>query len=98
MATLKKVGLRELKNRMGAYFRQVRRGATILVTDRGKPIARISPSPLEAANGKTLEDVLQELAAAGHIRLAERRGPLPDFTPIAAPGKAASRILLEDRR
>ena len=37
------IGSRELKTRLGAYLRQVRDGATILVTDRGEPIAELRP-------------------------------------------------------
>jgi hypothetical protein len=30
-------GVRELKTRLGSYLREVRRGQTIVVTDRGEP-------------------------------------------------------------
>ena len=39
------IGSRELKNRLGSYLRQVRSGATIVVTDRGTPIAELRPLP-----------------------------------------------------
>jgi len=94
---MKKVGVRQLKNRLSAYLRQVRRGATILVTDRGKPVARIAP-PDEEAKEKSLEDVLQEMAAAGHLRLPAHPKPFSDFKPIRARGKPASQMIIEDRR
>lgn len=92
---MKKVGIRELKNRLGTYVRQVRRGATIVITDRGQPVARIVPEP-ETPRGKSLEDLLQELAAAGHIRLGTR--PFAKVKPVPARGKPASQMIIEDRR
>lgn len=39
------VGARELKNRLGRYLRQVEAGDTILVTERGRPLAELRPLP-----------------------------------------------------
>ena len=69
------VGSRELKNRLGSYLRQVRSGTTIVVTDRGTPIAELRPLPLGAS---AEQERLDALVAAGlltprtHPRLAER--------------------------
>jgi prevent-host-death family protein len=40
---MKSVGVRELKNRLSEYLRQVRAGEGVLVTDRGDVIAEITP-------------------------------------------------------
>lgn len=40
---MKTVGLRELKNHLSAYVRQVRAGHAILVTDRGQTVAELRP-------------------------------------------------------
>ena len=40
---MKTVGVRELKNRLSEYLRQVRSGESVLVTDRGEVIAEFSP-------------------------------------------------------
>lgn len=94
---MKKVGSRELKNRLGRYLAQVERGETIVVTDRGRPVAKLGPVvPPEDAHEKTVDDILHELAAQGHIRLATR--PFADFKPVKAKGKPASRMIIEDRR
>lgn len=37
------VGVRELRNGLSAYLRRAQRGETMLVTDRGRPVARIVP-------------------------------------------------------
>ena len=69
------VGSRELKNRLGSYLRQVRRGATIVVTDRGTPVAELRP--VRAAVTEEQES-LDALVASGlpaprtRTRLARR--------------------------
>jgi antitoxin (DNA-binding transcriptional repressor) of toxin-antitoxin stability system len=37
------VGLRELKNRLSEYIRQVRAGESVFITDRGAVVAEIRP-------------------------------------------------------
>lgn len=56
------VGARELKTRLGKYLRAVRSGTTITVTERGVPVARLSPL---AGEDEGLDAVLSELEAAG---------------------------------
>lgn len=91
---MKKVGSREFKNRQGYYLRRVRKGETLLVTDRGKPVARVSPaSEWEALS---VEEKLNELARQGHIRRGEG-GPLRSIKPVPLRGKPASQIIIEDR-
>lgn len=90
---MKKVGSRELKNRLGHYLRCVRKGETILVTARGRPVAR-----LMAADGAPATDVdarLRELAEKGLIRLGS--GKLSPVKPLPMRGKLLSR-LIEDMR
>ena len=60
---MKKVGCRELKNRLGRYLARVEAGETIVVTDRGKPVAQMTPIPPEPPKAKTIDDVLREMAA-----------------------------------
>jgi antitoxin (DNA-binding transcriptional repressor) of toxin-antitoxin stability system len=46
---MKAVGLRELKNRLSEYVREVRSGGGILVTDRGQVVAELNPPGHHAA-------------------------------------------------
>jgi prevent-host-death family protein len=91
------IGCRELKTRLGTYMRQVKDGATIIVTERGRPIAELRP----AAAGGGLEERLDQLAAAGLVtREVREPPPLQDFRPISAAGSAAgsvSKAVTEDR-
>jgi prevent-host-death family protein len=92
---MKTVGSRELKNRLGRYLGLVRRGETVLVTDRGKLFARIEPTEPEPPKDSTVMDVLRRLEAEGHLRLGTR--PFRRFKPVRTKGKPASQMILEDR-
>ena len=93
---MRKVGSREFKNRISRYMAEVGRGATLLVTKRGKPIAKVSPPDREPAHEPTLIEVLRRLEAEGHFRLAQ--GTLRKFRLIPSRGKPASHMIIEDRR
>ncbi len=85
------VGIRELKARLSAYLRQVKEGATLVITERGEPIARIVPLQ------PSLEERMEELARAGLVSWSGRR--LNAREPIARSRseKMISELLLEDR-
>jgi len=93
---MRKVGSRELKNRLGKYLARVRKGRKILVTHRGKPVAVLGPVESPQRPEDAIEARLRELEAQGHIRLATR--PLEDFKPIRVKGKPLSRMIIEDRK
>jgi prevent-host-death family protein len=92
---MRTVGSRELKNRLGRYLGLVGKGETIIVTDRGKPVARLVPPSPNQAGPVGLEEVLQQLEAEGHLRRGTR--PFKRIKPIRIKGKPASQIVLEDR-
>jgi antitoxin (DNA-binding transcriptional repressor) of toxin-antitoxin stability system len=71
---MRTVGIRELKNRLSEYLRQVRAGESVLVTDRGEVIAEFSPP------GRGLADAS---LPAGLLGLA-RRGLLTVGSPADA--------------
>jgi prevent-host-death family protein len=93
---MRTVGSRELKNRLGAYLKLVGKGETLIVTDRGKPVARIVPAEPTEEQGRSLDDVLRQLEAEGHLRLGTR--PFKRFKPVRLKGKPLSEIIIEDRR
>ena len=65
------VGIRELRADLSRWLKRVENGEEILVTDRGRPIARIT-----SANGRSK---LDDLIARGLVRPAKRppRAVLP---------------------
>jgi len=87
------VGARELKNRLGRYLRQVRAGETILVTERGRPVAELRPLSPAALD---LDARLRDLAAEGLIRLPTRRKS-STLRRVELPGPPLSQTIIEDR-
>lgn len=94
---MKAVNLRELKNRLGGYVREVRAGEVILVTDRGQVVAELRPPLHEHAATTAADRALEQLAREGKVRLG-----VPSDTPYPATkrrGRAdlADRLLDDDR-
>jgi prevent-host-death family protein len=69
---MRTVGVRELKNRLSEYLREVRRGESVLVTDRGKVVAELSP-PRHGANDPDVPAALLALAKAPTLIFALNR-------------------------
>jgi prevent-host-death family protein len=70
---MKHASISEAKSRLSAYIDRVRRGETVIITDRGKPVARLAP--LEPGS-KVHEDArLAELARLGIVRLPLKPPP-----------------------
>jgi prevent-host-death family protein len=65
---VKTVGIRELKNRLSDYLRQVRSGERVLVTDRGHVVAELTP-PGHGASDPTLPAGLLALARRNLVTL-----------------------------
>ena len=70
------VGIRELKSRLSEYVDRARAGETLVITDRGRPVAEIRP-----LSGRTaLETLLDE----GLATRAHPKRPSPE--PLAVDG------------
>lgn len=78
--------------RLGNYLRQVQEGATIVVTERGRPVAELRP--IATAGGEE-EARLDELAALGIVRRGS--GPLAEWTPLPLAGPGLAAAIDEDR-
>ena len=63
----RKVGIRELKSKLSECVRDVKMGATIVVTEHGRSVARIVPE------GRSLDERLDTLRNAGTILWSGRR-------------------------
>jgi prevent-host-death family protein len=88
------VAARELKNRLGKYLKRVRRGESVVVTDRGVPIAELRPLPVERLS---LAGRLERMAEEGDLTLPLPGKPFARSRPIAVRGKPVSTSLSEDR-
>ena len=69
---MKTVGVRALKNRLSEYLRMVQAGESLAVTNRGVIVARLVPPDVA---GETAEEVLQQMAREGEIRLGKPNRP-----------------------
>jgi prevent-host-death family protein len=85
------VGIRQLKEQLSHYVEQVKTGATVVITERGKPVGRIVPV------ASSLESRLQQLAEANLLGWSGRK--LGSASPVGSVrgAKTVADVLLEDR-
>lgn len=81
-----RVGVRELRQRASELLRRVEQGESIEITDRGRPVAVLSPLP----GGTPLE----QLRATGQVEPASRDiDDLPAPLTLAAGAEQPSAVL-----
>ena len=69
------VGVRDLKNNLSRYLSQVEAGIEVVVTDRGRPIARLTG--MDAATGDKLTAMIQAgLVRPPVAKVRQRPAPL----------------------
>ena len=91
MARIKTVGVKELKNKLSAYLRDVRGGTRVLVADRDTIIAALQePGDLSAAS---IDPTLAGWIEQGVVSLpSAAKAPLPE-SPVRLPGGTAAKLL-----
>ena len=88
-----KVGLRELRGKLGHYMRRVRKGERVTVTEHGKDVAVIVP----AEPASDVEKALWRMVREGKATWGGGK-PRGIRKPIRVKGKPVSQIVLEERR
>ena len=92
---MKTAAVSELKARLSEYLNRVKAGAEVLITDRGKPVARLVP----VQRAKNMRESLTRMEKQGLIRLGS--GRLPEgFWTMPRPEDSQGlvlRALLEER-
>jgi antitoxin (DNA-binding transcriptional repressor) of toxin-antitoxin stability system len=68
---MRTVGLRELKNRLSAYVREVRAGQAVVVTDRGQVVAELR-APGQVASGTNVDPAVARLVNRDLLILGAR--------------------------
>lgn len=90
------IGIRELKAKLSECVRRAREGERIIVTDRGRPVAQLTP-----LDDSTLADLarIEQGVAEGWITPAKRRGGFERFDPplLTADAPSIQEMLDEDR-
>lgn len=87
------VGVAELKAKLSEYLSRARAGEEVVVTDRGRPVARIGPAE------PAVDEHLAELQRAGVVKIGT--GISDEFLNAprtAAPDGGLLEALLEERR
>ena len=95
---MRAAGVRDVKNKLSEYLRLVRRGETVLVTDRGQVIAQLAPPPTYAPPSLSEDEALRRLAAAGKLRLPRNRIPSPGQGPVTRVSPEDLASALDDLR
>jgi antitoxin (DNA-binding transcriptional repressor) of toxin-antitoxin stability system len=97
MAELKTVGVRELKNKLSAYLREVRTGVHILVSDRDTVVAELHEPRLDYPRSNSIHPVLSEWVRSGTVTPAGIGKTKLDKSPVRLPDGASLRLLDEER-
>ncbi len=85
-------GIKDLKNKLSYYMREVKKGEKVMVTEREKIIATIVPMDRPDVDNKLLSLVKEGFA------VWKGGKPAGCKTPVKIKGKTVSEIVLEDRR
>ncbi|HEX2702072.1 MAG TPA: type II toxin-antitoxin system prevent-host-death family antitoxin [Solirubrobacteraceae bacterium] len=78
-----RIGVRELRQHASRYLARVATGETIEVTDRGRPVALLVPTP---------GDPWRELVASGQVIVASGEGDVLDDAPVDYGIDASARL------
>jgi prevent-host-death family protein len=88
------VGVRELRQRASELLRLVEQGETVEITDRGRPVARLTPLPAGSP--------LEQMRSAGEVDpgsgdLDELPDPLELPSGVEIPSVALRRLRSDER-
>lgn len=93
---MKAVPVKELKNRLSSYLREVRDGEIVLVTDRGRVVAELR-QPTTSTPPSGLDHALDRLSAEGAL-IAGLPQDARAYRPSPLKRAVESRDLLEAER
>ena len=88
-------GIKDVKNNLSRLLAKVKAGEEILITERGRPIARIVK---ENQGDKSIRAALGTLVQKGLVTLPSRSIQKDSISAVEVQGKPVSKIVIEDRR
>ncbi len=96
---MESAGIAELKAKLSEYLSRVKAGEEVLVTDRGRPVARLVPVGTEGITGEAESARLRAMERDGLIRLGSGRLPEGFFEKKRPedPGGLLREAVLEER-
>ena len=87
------VGIRDLKQNASAVIARVKKGESVLVTERGRPVGRIVP-----LSANSLDELVEAgLATAPTVSLEELIASMPKGEPSGIPSQVILDEIREDR-
>jgi len=97
MAETRTVGIKQLKNNLSAWLREVRRGTRVLVSDRNRVVAELHEPGATYQSSEPGNTTLADWVDREMVRVpAREKQPLPP-SPLRVADGAAQRLLDEDR-
>jgi len=94
----KTVGIKELKNNLSSYLRDVRSGATVLISDRNDVVAELHEPYGQMSIVGGMHPLLLAWAQSGLVQLPKREKQPLQLSPIRKPEGTALNLLNEDRK
>lgn len=89
---MERIGIREIKASMSHYIKRVKQGETLIITVRGRPVAKLVPLENKMPSGiTTMLDKGLAAWAGGKPKGARQHFPIKK-------GHSIARIVEEDRR
>ena len=88
-------GIKEVKNNLSRLLAKVKAGEEILITERGRPVARIMK---ENKEDKSIRAALGPLIQKGLVALPSRSMLKDRHARLKVSGKLISEMVVEDRR
>jgi antitoxin (DNA-binding transcriptional repressor) of toxin-antitoxin stability system len=97
---MKQAKVSELKNNLSRYLSYVKRGGTVRVYDRDRPVAELIPIGRVSTSGSTeLDAVLEDLERKGIVRRGTGELPADFFTRrLPRARRSVVEALLDERR
>ena len=98
MTGRKTVGIKELKNNLSAYLREVRRGTRVSVSDRDEVVAELHEPGAVYTTDEDPNPVLAAWVRTGTVTLPRRKMTPVSKSPARLPKGTAARLLDDNRR
>jgi prevent-host-death family protein len=99
---MKAAKVSELKAGLSKYLARVKRGEQVLITERGRPVAKLVPLPSRPPGIEADEwDRLLEMERQGRVTIPEQVGLTPEFWEMPRgddPGGTVVQQLIADRK
>jgi prevent-host-death family protein len=88
-------GIKDIKNNLSRLLARVKAGEEILITERGRPVARIVQAN---QRDESIRTTLEPLVRKGLVAWPSRSILKERITALEVSGKPVSDIVIEDRR